>query len=230
MTEYSNDAVRQKLHSLAEEDYREFHGKLLPGTENILGVRLPKLRALAKEIRKSDWEAWLAGADERTYEETMLQGLVIGYARMELPRRLELIRGFVPKINNWAVCDCFCNTLKEAEKYPEEYWELIAQYSVSKEEYEARFAAVMLLSHYVKEEYLERSLKVLESIRQEEYYAKMAVAWALSVYFAAFPQYMLKYLETSSYDDFTYKKTLQKILESYRVERSMKDIIRSMRK
>lgn len=222
--------VREKLLALGDEKYREFHGGLLPGTDNIIGVRLPKLRSMAKELAKMDWEEWFAQAEDLYYEETMLRGLTVAYAKMDSDRRLEHIRNFVPCINNWAVCDCFCNTLKGAEKEPEKYWAFLEPYFSSDQEYEARFGAVMLLSHFVKREYLEGALERLERIDQEGYYAKMAVAWAISVYFAAFPQEVLAYLKGDhGLDEFTYKKSLQKILESYRVDKETKEIIREMR-
>ena len=50
-----------------------------PGTSNILGVRLPILRKLAKKIIRGDWRAYLASAQDQSFEEIMLQGMVIGY-------------------------------------------------------------------------------------------------------------------------------------------------------
>ena len=155
--------VLETLNGLADPEYRKFHSSLLPGVDNIMGVRLPKLRALAKKLARQDWQEWFHAADDTSYEETMLRGLVVGYAKLESEERLGFIREFVPCINNWAVCDCFCNTLKEAEKYPAEYWWFLEPYFTSDKEYEARFAAVMLLSHFVKEEYLDESLVRLES-------------------------------------------------------------------
>ena len=77
-------SVRERLEQLAEPAYREFSAGLLPGTGNILGVRLPRLRALAKELARGDWRAALEQEDV-FFEETMLRGMVIGAAR--LPRR-----------------------------------------------------------------------------------------------------------------------------------------------
>lgn len=222
--------VRRMLEEHADLGYREFHGSLLPGTDNIMGVRLPVLRKIAKEIAKKDWQEWFEKAEDIYYEETMLRGFTIAYAKLDCETRLSYIRKFVPYINNWAVCDCFCNTLKDAKKYPEVYWEFLKPYFAADEEYEARFGAVMLLSHFVNQEYLEESIERLESIRQEGYYAKMAVAWSISVYFAAFPDEMYAYLRDShKLDEFTYKKSLQKILESYRVTVDMKNKIRELR-
>lgn len=230
MEKVNAEEVRRKLEAASDPGYREFHGSLLPGTDNIMGVRLPVLRAMAKELARMDWEEWFIQAEDVWYEETMLRGFVIAYAKLDWEKRLSYIRAFVPYIDNWAVCDCFCNTLKEAKKHPQEYWEFLTPYFSSEKEFEARFGAVMLLSHFVKEEYLKPGIGRLESIRQEGYYAKMAVAWAVSVYFAAFPDEMLAYLQGEhGLDDFTYKKSLQKIMESYRVDKETKNIIREMR-
>lgn len=222
--------VREMLKQNEDAGYREFHSRLVPGKENILGVRLPILRKMAREIGKNDWQEWFESAEDFYYEETMLRGLVAATAKLTLEERLLRIRQFVPYMDNWAVCDSVCNSLKDAQKYPEVYWEFLTPYFTSEKEYDTRFGAVMLLSHFVKREYLEESIRRLESINHEGYYAKMAVAWAISVYFAAFPEEMYKYLVYDhDLDEFTYKKSLQKILESYRVTGDMKNKIRELR-
>lgn len=110
------ETVRQMLIEMADEDYRAFHSKLVPGTENILGVRVPELRKLAKKLVKDDWREYFDAAPNRYYEEDMLRGFMVGYGKMDLEERLERIRSFVPDIHNWAVCDCFCSTLKFTER------------------------------------------------------------------------------------------------------------------
>ena len=57
------EEVRQKVYHLAEEDYKEFNKKLLPGVENILGIRLPAMRKLAKEIAKDDFRVYQGGGE-----------------------------------------------------------------------------------------------------------------------------------------------------------------------
>lgn len=222
--------VRVRLEELVDLKYKEFHGSLLPGISNICGVRLPMLRTMAKKIAKQDWQEWFFQADDLYYEETMLRGLVISYAGLDVGKRMELLRIFVPAINNWAVCDCVCNTIKDAKKYQKEYWDFLKAYISSDAEYEVRFAVVMLLSHFVNDTYLEAALKCLQEVHQEGYYAKMSVAWAVSVFFAFYPEEMLVFLQGEhGLDEFTYKKSLQKILESCRVGSEMKRIIREMR-
>lgn len=225
-----NEAVRRRLLELADSKYQSFQSGLVPGVDNLLGVRVPDLRKLAKEIAKGDWEAFLGKNDREWYENDMLQGLVIACAKMDFEHRLDLTREFIPRISNWAVCDVFCGSLKEAKKHRDEVWEFLQPFLKSKEEYEIRFGVVMLLSHFVEEAYLERAFAAFDVIVSDAYYVRMAVAWAVSVYFVHFPNEGMAYLKHNQLDDWTHNKAIQKITESYRVEKEMKDVLRGMKR
>ena len=221
--------IRMRLEQLSEEDYKKFNENLLPGTKHVLGVRMPKLRALAKEIAKGDFRAYLneayekISADKGSYhEEIMLEGLVIAYAKMELKERFFYLDRFVPKIHNWAVCDCCSNTYKFMEKYQEESFAYLETYLHSQREYELRFGIVSLLDHFINDSYIDRVLSICEHTRHEGYYVKMAVAWAVSVCYVKFPIQTKRLLLANEMDDFTHNKAIQKIRESYRVSREEK--------
>ena len=71
--------IKQELKQLADEKYREFQKGLCPGTENILGVRVPVLRDYAKKLAKEyEIRELLNHIDNEFYEEIMLQGMLIG--------------------------------------------------------------------------------------------------------------------------------------------------------
>ncbi len=40
------------LKEIGDKKYKEFHQNLVPGINNIIGIQIPKLRAMAKEIAK----------------------------------------------------------------------------------------------------------------------------------------------------------------------------------
>lgn len=223
-------SLTERLQELADPKYRDFHSRLLPGTDNVMGVRTPELRKLAKEIIKGDWETFLEKNDRSWYENDILQGLVTAGAKMEPKERLRRVKAFLPRIENWAVCDIFCGSLKDAEKYPELYWKFLKPYFRSEEPYEIRFAVVMLLSHFVKQEYLKDAFAYFDGIYMDHYYVRMAVAWAISVYFVHFPEETAAYLKENQLDDWTYNKALQKIIESYRVNPETKEQIRAMKR
>jgi 3-methyladenine DNA glycosylase AlkD len=222
--------IRERIFELVDEEYRQFHSGLVPDTDNILGVRLPKLRALAKELAKGDWRDYILAAQDDYYEEIMLQGLVIGYAKTEIKEILLYVDAFVLKINNWAVCDSFCNSLKITKKHMVPVWEFLQPYLLSREEFELRFGIVMLLSFYIEDEYIDPVLVLLDGAKHDGYYVKMAVAWAISICFVKYPEKTMAYLKKNTLDDFTYNKALQKITESFRVDQEMKTMIRSMKR
>ncbi len=224
------EAIKQKLRSLADEKYRKFSAGLVPGADNMLGVCLPELRKLGKELAKENWQAYLTDADDEYYEETMLQGILIGLVKTDVEERFRLIAGFIPKINNWAICDSFSAGLVFVKKNKQRVWDFIKTYFDSDREFELRFVSVMLMDYFIDGEHIDDVLKLLDGIRHEGYYVKMAVAWALSVCFVKFPEKTMEYLKNSSLDDFTYNKALQKIIESNRVDGDTKDLIRRMKR
>ena len=229
--------IRMRLEQLSEEDYKKFNENLLPGTKHVLGVRMPKLRALAKEIAKGDFRAYLneayekISADKGSYhEEIMLEGLVIAYAKMELKERFFYLDRFVPKIHNWAVCDSCCMGYKFMEKEQEVWFSYLRKYRNSSREFEVRFFIVSLLAHYINEAYIEQVLEILNHTSHEGYYVKMAVAWTLSVCYVKYPEKTRRLLKENTMDEFTHNKTIQKIRESYRVSREEKEELKSWKR
>jgi len=222
--------IKEQLKELAEEKYRVFTTALTPGKDNIIGVRVPILRKMAAEIVKGDWRAYLSKAEDDSLEEVMLQGMVIGKGKADVGETLQLAAGFIPKIDCWSICDIFCGGLKITEKNRERIWDFLQPYLTSNQEYEIRFGVVMLLGYYVLPEYAPFAFEHFNRIKHEGYYVKMAVAWAISVYFIKLPEQTLEYLKKNELDKFTYNKALQKITESFRVEEEVKVIIRSMKR
>ncbi|CAJ1314654.1 DNA alkylation repair protein [Paenibacillus sp. PK4536] len=222
--------IREQILAKVDSDYQQFSASLLPTITNILGVRIPALRIMAKQIVKDDWRIYLQQADHEYFEEVMLQGMVIGYAQMDIEERLQYMTDFVPKIDNWSVCDRFCGGLKFTSTHQQPVWEFILPYLSSEHEYEVRFAVVMLLTYYVDEYYIQDVLRHLDRVQHEGYYVKMAVAWAISICYIHLPEPTMHYLQHNQLDRFTYNKALQKITESYRIDPETKHHIRSMRR
>ena len=238
----SRGTMRKYLESLGEPSYLRFASSLIPElpVEWFLGIRLPLLRKVARRIAADRWEEWLPRAGEDSFEEVMLQGMVIGYGLDNMERRAggaqeellgearRLIRWFLPKIDNWSVCDSFCSTLKIAGRHRAQLWPFVCDCLRSGEEYTVRFGAVLLLDYYVDRAYLGEALAELERVDHDSYYVKMAVAWALSMFYLEFPKETGAFLADCRLDDFTYHKTLQKICESRRADREMKERVRAM--
>lgn len=231
MINNKKEEIRQELIKLADDKYRSFHSNLCPGVENILGVRLPLLRKIAKSLSKEeDYYNYLNNSDTKYYEEIMIEGLIIGYLKTDNENRFNYIKNFIPKIDNWAICDSFCNNLKFTKENMNEVWNFILPYTSSENEFDIRFAIVMMLNFYIIEDYIDDGLNTLNKINHDGYYVKMAVAWAVSYAYIDFPQKTLAFLKNNNLDNFTYNKSLQKIIESTRVSKEDKDLMRSLKK
>lgn len=223
--------IKKELKSLADEKYKEFHSGLCPGTENIIGIRVPVLRNYAKKLAKEyDIKYLLGNIDDEYYEEIMLQGMLIGLEKdKNIKNILNDMEKFIPKIDNWAICDVFCAGLKFTKKYMNELWEFIQKYLNSDKEFENRFAIVMILDYYITEEYLEKIFEIFDNIKSEKYYVQMAVAWAISICLIKYYERTINYLKTAKIDKFTYNKGIQKALESYRITDERKKELRKMK-
>lgn len=226
------EQIKRKLFELSDQKYKEFHGGLCPGTENIIGVRVPVLRKYAQELfKEKDWKQTIEEVDNEYYEEIMLQGMLIGQAKNEdINVILKYVKEYVPKIDNWAICDIFCAGLKITKKYKKEMWNFIQKYLKSDKEFEIRFAVVMILDYYIEEEYLQKNFQIFDNISHEGYYVKMAVSWAVSVCLIKFYDETVKYLKISGLDDWTYNKSIQKATESYRISDKKKETLRKMKR
>ena len=230
MIEITGKNVKEELLKLRDEKYQKFSSALLPGTDNIIGVRLPLLRKLAKQIVEKDWETYLSTADDEYFEEVMLQGIVIGLVDVSLEQHFSLIAAFLPKIDNWSTCDSFITGLKFTKQHKKEVWQFLRPYFRSDQTYEIRFGVVMINAYFVECDYIDEAFAVFDAISHDDYYVKMAVAWAISSFFVDDPDKTMNYLHDSQLDTFTFNKALQKITESRRVDAGTKKMIRSLKR
>lgn len=231
--EINSVAIRKSLLEMAEEDYKEFSASLNPGVENVLGIRVPLLRKLAAQIAAGDCDAYLKENDFVYMEERMVRGMVIGYTKMaDAKEYLNLVSTFVPIINSWSVCDTFdfCGKQRFVDKNKVLVWDYLDQWIRSEREYEIRFGVVQTMMHFIDEEYIDRTIARLISVRNDAYYVKMAVAWALSVCYVKFPEKTLPLLRDHILQEWTHNKTIQKICESLRVSKEEKAMVRELKR
>ncbi|MCI9178316.1 MAG: DNA alkylation repair protein [Clostridia bacterium] len=223
--------IKEELFKMQDKEYQKFHSKLCPNVDNIIGVRIPLLRKMAKQIAKENARDFLKHTQVEYYEEKMLYGFVIGYQKnITIQERLAYLDQFVLMIDNWAVCDCSCSTFKFTLENLKIVWKYLKKYQKSNREYELRFLIIMLMDYYLVEEYIDEVLEIYNKIQHDGYYVKMAVAWAISVCYVKFPSKTMAFLKNNHLDDFTYNKAIQKMIESYRIEKEIKEKLRNMKR
>lgn len=224
-----NEEIRKKLEELSEEKYRLFSSALIPDCNHMLGVRIPTLRKLAKRIaREPHWREYLENARDDSFEEILLQGLVIGYVKAPPEEILFFVKAFIPKIDNWSVNDSFCSGLKMCRTYQEEVWQFLQPYLKSDKEFEVRAAVVLLLNYYLNDRYIEEVLELYAAIRHEGYYVSMAIAWGLATAYVKYPRKVWDYLQKGRLAEETRQKALQKLRESYCVSKEDKIRIKTL--
>ncbi len=230
---------RKELENMADDALAQFTAKLCPDTDSsrILGIKVPELRKIAKSIVKEGKNtAYIEEAmnfkKEKYLEEILLEGFVIGYSKIPLDQKLEYIKLFIPQIDNWLINDTVCSTLKvKKEDELKKLWSFILPYLKSKKQFEVRYAVTTMLGNFIIEEYVDKVIEELDKIENKEYYTEMAVAWTLAEVGIKFNDKAMKYLNgKNSLDKFTYNKTLQKMIESYRISESQKVQLRAMKR
>ena len=228
-TEKDYEMYVDYLKSLQDENYRKFHQNLTTTRYEILGLRVPMQRKIAKEISKGNIEEFFCFCKDRYYEEVNIEGFVLAGIK-DLSLLEKYFDSFVLKIDNWAICDGFCNSLKIVQKNKECFWKKIQELLKKEETFSVRVGLILLLCFYVEKEYIFDILQLVKTVTHEEYYVGMGLAWLLAECFVKFPEETLELLKEKSLSSFVQNKTISKIRDSYRVSKKEKEFLKSLKK
>ena len=219
--------IEKDLRLLVDDKYYKMYGN-----SDSLGVRIPTLRKYAKDLYKEySLDYLLKNIGEDYFEEILLKGFLIGLNDNLSWEELEkYIEYYVPKINSWGICDCFCASLKIVRKYRKQMWILLNKYLEVDSEYQVRFALVIILTYYIDDEYIDRIYNIINEVKLDKYYVKMANAWLISYCLIKYYDKTIVFLENSDIDKWTYNKGIQKAIESYRIGNKEKEYLRKIKK
>jgi len=230
---------------LSDERYRNGHIHILApaaGTR-ILGMHTPQMKQVAKSlVRSGEWadqlQLWsshrpLTGSQGLTHEERMIWGLTLDYAKMPLQERLRLIDGFIPAIDNWAICDNFCCNSKWVEKEDkEEVWRFVSSLIWSEEEFRSRVGLILALAHYLDKPNHQRTLDLVIQRNYPDsapYYIRMGAAWLMAEGLCKQYDSTLPYLQQRRLSRWIHNKSIQKARESFRVPEERKDYLQTLK-
>lgn len=222
--------IQSRLFELADKKYADFQAKLTPTIERekFIGVRVPEVRKLAKEIYKSgEYEAFLSELPHKYYDENMLHGLILSEFKDYELCVIEVDK-FLPYVDNWAVCDIM--SPKCFKKNKESLLEKIKEWTKSDEVYTSRFGIEMLMSHYLDDNFKEEYLEIPASVKLEDYYAKMMVAWFFATALTKQWDATILYVEEGNLEPWTHNKTIQKARESLRIVPEKKEYLKTLKK
>ena len=222
-------SFRELLQPYIEEDFREFTKRTIPCGREILGVRIPTIRKLAKAIPKEEIPKYLE-AKVDSLEEVLMRGFLI--ARLSYGEMLEHFDSQIELVDNWAAVDTFCVSLRKSIKGHEADFleKKVAPLLSSNKEYAARTGIVCLLDFYVQADYLQKDFEFISKLGdRQEYYVKMALAWLIAECYTKFPNETMNFMKGAKIDKWTLNKSISKICDSYRVSDEMKESARKLR-
>ena len=223
------EEIRTRLSELQGKAYREFQIPLFPSInpDRIIGVRTPALRSYAKELsRRPDVSEFLDALPHPTFDENQLHAFIISGIR-DYGTCLKEVCRFLPYVDNWATCDQLSPTV--FRRHREELIGPVRTWIGSGETYPVRFGIGMLMQHYLDGDFDPSYPELAASVRSEEYYVNMMVAWYFATALAKQYTAVLPYLEERRLDRWTHNKTIQKAVESSRIAPEQKEYLRSLR-
>jgi 3-methyladenine DNA glycosylase AlkD len=223
-----NDFI-QMLYTKQDIKYKTFNDKIVNGVGESIGIRIPDLRKVAKEISKSEKNIAMLELlhQHHLYEIRMIEGILIGLIKTTQETSQTYIESFVEnRVDNWALCDCFAMNLKTKVKQNETwFYKKSKYYAVSEKTWEIRFGLVMFLCYFKEKSYFSEIQEIILNIKSPEYYVKMAAAWLISVLYIDLKNETLELIKNPRLDVWIRNKAIQKIRESYRVSADDKNAL-----
>lgn len=223
-------SILEELMSHSEEQYKFFNLKIIPTNQNVLGVRTPLLKKMAKKIAKESPYEFITLDKGNSYEMIMLEGLVISYLKVPFSDLVPYIESYMNKIDNWAQVDSFVMNFKGIIKEKEIVFNILKTWLISKEEFVVRTALIILLSYYVDKEHLQNIFDISNKVTHKGYYVFMGNAWLISVCMAKLPEETIQFFKDNQLDNITHNKAIQKSRESNRVSKEHKDLLNTLKR
>ncbi len=221
--------IKEKLFDLQDKKYRNFQAKLIPNVDfnNVIGVRTPDLRKLAKELVKEDnYKSFLEELPHKYFDENQLHAFILSEIK-DYDECIKYVNKFLKYIDNWATCDQMSPRVFKKNK--DKLLVEIKNWLKSNNTYTIRFGIGMLMKYYLDDAFKEEYLKIVSSIKSDEYYVNMMIAWFYATALAKHYDNTVIYLENKKLDTWTHNKTIQKAIESYRVTSAQKEYLKSLK-
>ncbi len=226
------EEIRDRLKQLSfgNEEYAFFCKRIINTKKKIMGVQVPPIRKIAKELKKASFvemkQFWQT-IDKNIYEEVFLFGLAIKFLELSDEEKIKLIKIYLQDVDSWAFIDSVCSAWN---KFDEKlWWNFCAVCCQSSQEFVCRFGIIFMMSNFLNQKYLTKIFICLRKIKSEDYYVQMATAWLFATAAVKFYEPTLKELQRKDYVFWVKNKAYQKMLESFRMSIKQKTEIRKLR-
>ena len=198
--------------------------------DKIIGVRVPQIRELARDVKKNEPElvaTFLQELPHQYYEEDNLHVFLVNRTK-DFDACLMQVEAFLPHLDNWATCDSF-----RPEVFRQHRQQVLAKargWMESGHCYTVRFGIGCMMSYFLDEDFSPEQLELVGGISSEEYYVRMMQAWYFATALAKQYQPTLAYLGKNNLEVWTHNKAIQKAVESHRITAEQKALLRKMKR
>lgn len=224
--------IQRRLYAMQDKEYRSFQSRLMPtvNPDKIIGVRVPQIRELARDVMKNEPElvaTFLQELPHRYYEEDNLHIFLVNCTK-DFATCLMQVEAFLPYLDNWATCDSFHPPA--FKKNRQLVLPLAKQWMTSDRCYTVRFGIGCMMSYFLDEDFSPEQLELVGTISSTEYYVRMMQAWYFATALAKQYQPTLAYLGKNELEVWTHNKTIQKAVESHRITAGQKALLQKMKR
>lgn len=216
------------LKTLADEKYRQFSDGLVPGADLSIGIRMPIVRAIAKDISKGNYAEFLRCAKGKYREEVILHGLVMTLIKCDYPQLIEHIKEYANMVISWDTCDVV--SFKGLKKYLPEMREDIEYFIYNKNPWAVRYGFKILMDFYLTDEYIDMVLAYVNSVNSDFYYVQMMQAWLVATAAAKQRDKTLEFLKNNNLNAATQNMAISKIRDSFRISKEDKELAKNLKK
>ncbi len=221
--------IRDELFKMQDIEYRDFNSKLIPTVkkEDMIGVRPPELRKYAKKLLKEEGvEDFLHSLPHKYFDENQLHAFIISEIK-DFKFCIDELINFLPYLDNWATCDQL--SPKIFKKHRNDLLPHIYEWLKSDKTYTVRFGIGMLMEHFLDEDFKTEYPEMVAAVRSEEYYINMMTAWYFATALAKQYESILPFIEGNKLDTWTHNKSIQKAIESNRINAEQKNYLKGLK-
>ena len=213
------DRVKAQLTDLAQgnESYAAFNQRIVNTKMPVVGVRVPDLRRLARELAPDMSAAKISEllrVKDVTFDYVLLCGLLITHSRLDDQTTIDLTKQYLPRVDSWAHIDIFVE--KKRRFAGEVWWDFALECLQNEDEFTVRYGVISLMTNFLDEAHIDQVFTALRNVKHDGYYVKMALAWLYATTAVHFFDLTLAELENEHIDAWTRNKSYQKMRESRR--------------
>jgi len=219
-----------RLFEFQDIEYGNFQANLAPTIkrEDIIGVRVPNIRMLAKKlIKDSQINDFLNELPHKYYDENMLHSAILSLYK-DYDECIFRIDQFLPFVDNWAVCDTLLPKIFTKQKST--LLEKASEWMSTEKEFTVRYGIGIIMRYYLDDDFEVEYLNKPASITSDKYYINMMNAWLFATALAKQWESTIGFIEDNRLDRWVHNKTIQKAKESFRITPEQKVYLNSLKR